>query len=56
MLNDSVQPEEGEDPLVQFSCRECRKAFQVNDMSVIRVFHYFNLDGQFVRTEVVRRG
>ena len=56
MCNESIHPEEGEEPLVQFACRECRKMFQVNDQDVVRVLHYFNLEGQFVRTEVIRRG
>jgi hypothetical protein len=55
MFGGSLEPAEGEKPRVQVSCRECRKLMQINDPTIFRVYHCFDLQGRFVSTEVLRR-
>lgn len=41
--------------LLEFSCRDCKKALQrKGDMTVQRVFHYFDVYGRLAKTDVVR--
>jgi hypothetical protein len=55
VLGESIESCNGGTPRVQVSCRECRKLMQTNDPTIIRVYHYYDLRGRFVSTEVVRR-